>query len=261
MDYDRTEIPASYDQGRSHGPEVLALWMRAIASHLKDRSLNSILDLGCGTGRFSSALAEHFQCEVIGIDPSKKMLEQAQTKPHDGRVRYLNGYAESIPLTDNSVDLIFMSMVFHHFKNPATVAGECLRVLRGGGMVFLRAGVKDRIESYPYVPFFPATRSLLNDCLPPVEFMRETFESAGLQTISTSVITQMISPNLAGYADKLAVGADSVLAQLTPADFDSGMKALRERAATVVEPVFEPIDVLVFRKHKPPFTGGTPVPL
>src|SRR5438876_12065580 len=36
----------------------------------------NVLDLGCGTGRLSQALAVHFDATVIGIDPSRKMLTQ-----------------------------------------------------------------------------------------------------------------------------------------------------------------------------------------
>src|SRR5437660_11255200 len=112
MDYDATDIAVTYDLGRSHGPEVLALWMDTVSSYLKAGEVNSILDLGCGTGRFSHALAAHFDAEVIGIDPSEKMLEQAQGKQLDASVRYRIGRAEAIPLPDDSVDLIFMSMIF-----------------------------------------------------------------------------------------------------------------------------------------------------
>ena len=50
------------------------------------------------------------------------------------------------------------------------------------------------------------------------------------------------------YAEKLSAGADSVLASLSPRDFDVGMKALRAHAAhSGRELVFEPIDVFVFR--------------
>jgi len=45
----------------------------------KISSSKRILDLGCGTGRFSAALRARFEAEVIGIDPSKKMLEQARS--------------------------------------------------------------------------------------------------------------------------------------------------------------------------------------
>jgi 2-polyprenyl-3-methyl-5-hydroxy-6-metoxy-1,4-benzoquinol methylase len=57
MDYDLTDIPAVYDRGRDHGPEVLDLWMQAIESHLEGQTITRILDLGCGTGRFSEGLA------------------------------------------------------------------------------------------------------------------------------------------------------------------------------------------------------------
>ena len=35
MEYDATDIPAAYDRGRDHGPEVVDLWMNAISSHVE----------------------------------------------------------------------------------------------------------------------------------------------------------------------------------------------------------------------------------
>src|SRR6185369_17481506 len=110
MDYDSTEIPVGYDRGRDHGPEVLELWMNVVAACVGNQCLNTILDLGCGTGRFSASLAAHFDAEVVGVDPSKKMLDQARSKLRDCRVRYVTGYGEALPLPDDSVDFIFMSM-------------------------------------------------------------------------------------------------------------------------------------------------------
>src|SRR5213078_4343623 len=136
MDYDSTDIAAAYDRGRDHGPEVLNLWMDVVSSHVKEQRIKTILDLGCGTGRFSEALAVRFDAEVIGIDPSEKMLEQARSKAHDPRIRYGPGRGESIPLPDGSVDLIFMSMIFHHFDNPKLAARECRRVLRNKPTAF-----------------------------------------------------------------------------------------------------------------------------
>jgi ubiquinone/menaquinone biosynthesis C-methylase UbiE len=248
MDYDATDIPDSYDRGRDHGPEVLDLWMNVVSSHVGGQRINTILDLGCGTGRFSEALAVRFDAEVIGIDPSRKMLEQARRKRRDRRIRYEIGRGESIPLPANSVDLIFMSMTFHHFDNPRLAARECRRVLPNGATGFLRAGTRERISSYPYVDFFPESRPILEDCLPTSNFVREVFEEAGFRTITFEVVNQEIAPNHATYAEKLSAGADSVLARLSQSELVAGMQALRSHAARIDDQgVLEPIDVFVFR--------------
>src|SRR2546423_14485319 len=248
MDYDATDIAVTYDRGRDHGPEFLNLWMNVVSSHVKDQRIKMILDLGCGTGRFSEALAVRFDAEVIGIDPSKKMLEQAQRKRRDSRIRYELGRGESIPLPDKSVDLIFMSMIFHHFDNPALAARECRRVLRDQATGFLRAGTRERISSYPYVDFFPESRTILEECLPTNTFVREVFEAAGFRTVTLEVVTQEIAQSYAAYAEKLSAGADSVLASSSQIEFATGMQALRSHAARIDDQaVFEPIDVFVFQ--------------
>jgi ubiquinone/menaquinone biosynthesis C-methylase UbiE len=248
MDYDATDIPVGYDLGRSHGPEVLQLWLNTVASHLKGQKINTILDLGCGTGRFSNALAVRFDAQVIGIDPSMKMLEQARSKQHDARVRYQPGRGEAIPLPDGSVDLVFMSMIFHHFDDTTLAARECRRVLREDATAFLRAGTRERISSYPYVDFFPASRPVLEQCLPTCPEVLQVFEAAGFRTVAVELVTQQIAPSFERYAEKLAAGGDSVLASLSQSDFEAGMNALRSHAARANnQAVFEPIDVFVFR--------------
>jgi ubiquinone/menaquinone biosynthesis C-methylase UbiE len=248
MDYDTTDIARTYDRGRDHGPAFLELWMDVVASYVKDEDIKTILDLGCGTGRFTEALRVRFDAKVIGIDPAEKMLAQARSKQPDGRVQYEHGRAESIPLPDNSVDLIFISMIFHHLADPALAARECRRVLRNGGIVFVRTGTRERISTYPYYDFFPSSRPILEEVLPTAAFVREVFEATGFHTVSVELITQEIAPSCAAYAEKLAAGADSILAQLNNSDFEAGMTALRTHAAhSDDEAVFEPIDLFVFR--------------
>jgi ubiquinone/menaquinone biosynthesis C-methylase UbiE len=252
MDYDLTTIPAGYDLARGHTPEVLDLWMNAIASCVGQGSIRIVLDLGCGTGRFSQALASRFAADVIGVDPSAKMLEQAQAKHHSSRVRYALGRGEEIPLPDRSVDLVFMSMVFHHFTSPALVARECGRVLRDGGLVFLRAGTIEQISSYPYVPFFPGSVPIMERVLVASSVVRDTFESMGLVTIEAGILVQQVAPTYAAYADRIAAGGDSVLAELDPLEFEAGLKALRAHAARIdPKAVTEPIDFFAFGSSAP----------
>lgn len=246
MDYDRTKIPEAYDRSRDHGPEVLALWMDAVASLAGRHRVRVILDLGCGTGRFTQALARRFHAQVVGIDPSEKMLERAREKLEDPRVRYEVGRAEALPLASGAVDMIFMSMSFHHFADRNAAARECRRVLREGGRAFVRTGVRERSTIYPYVPFFPSTPAMIEEMLPSLDELRAAFETAGFRLVTADVIRQTIAPTWAAYADKVAAGGDSVIAQLGEQELERGLAKLRAFAATTNDAVVEPIDLLVF---------------
>jgi hypothetical protein len=53
MDYDKTDMPEAYDSGRSYSPAVLALWLDVVSRWVPKGTVAQILDLGCGTGRYS----------------------------------------------------------------------------------------------------------------------------------------------------------------------------------------------------------------
>lgn len=251
-DYDRTDIPAGYDRARDHGPAVLDLWMRAIAERVPESSVRRILDLGCGTGRFSESLASRFNSDVIGLDPSSKMLRVARGKRRDARVHYQLGRAEALPLAAASVDLIFASMVLHHFGDRARAIQECRRVLSDHGHIVVRTGTREQISAYPYVPFFAASRRCLEDTLPTSGDVLAQFAAAGLSLVASDVVIQTIAPDWMVYADKLAAGGDSVLAQLSQRDFEAGLAAVRQYAASHdAQPVVEPIDLFVFSGRSP----------
>ena len=52
MDYDKTEIAATYDQARMLSPETVRLWQDLLSVHIDRAAVSLIIDLGCGTGRF-----------------------------------------------------------------------------------------------------------------------------------------------------------------------------------------------------------------
>jgi hypothetical protein len=141
-----------------------------------------------------------------------------------------------------------MSMSLHHFTAPQLAAFECRRALRVGGSIVVRTGTRERIPTYPYYPFFPGSHPILEEVLPRVAAATHLFEAAGLCTVSSELVSQTIAPDWHTYADKLGANADSVLARLSRAEFDEGIRAVRRHAGeSVAEPVVEQIDLLVFR--------------
>jgi ubiquinone/menaquinone biosynthesis C-methylase UbiE len=249
-DYDRTDLPAGYDRARDHGPEVLDLWMRTVADYVDDRAIARVLDLGCGTGRFSQALAARFDADVIGLDPSVKMLQLALKKQRDARVHYALGRAEGIPLARESVDLVFMSMSLHHFADRTAAARECRRVLSQKGRVVIRTGTRERSSSYPCIPFFASSRRFYEEILPESGDIQAVFAAAGLHPVVSKVVPQTIAPDWTAYADKLAARGDSGLARLSSEEFEDGLAAVRRYAeAEGRGPVVELIDFFVLSVH------------
>jgi ubiquinone/menaquinone biosynthesis C-methylase UbiE len=138
VDYDKTNMAAGYDRGRSYSPEQLGRWLEVVADSLGNASVRVILDLGCGTGRYSAGLSSRLNAHVIGIEPSEKMLSEAKRKS-SSRVSLVRASGESLPLANETVEMVFLSMVFHHFTDAAAAIRECRRVLRRDRVACLRA--------------------------------------------------------------------------------------------------------------------------
>ena len=246
MDYDQTDIATSYDKARALAPETRQLWQDLLSAQIDRSAVSLIIDLGCGTGRFSELLAAHFEARVIGIDPSRKMVDQARLKPATGNVVYRQGAAEALPLPDACADLVFMSMVFHHFADPTAVGRECRRVLRQGGHVCIRNTTRE--NDFPHRHFFPALRPLIEAALPARGDIRATFAAAGFTLGAHQVVTQIVAPDWSGFVEKSALRADSFLARLPDADFHEGMAGLRTHGAEIDpnDAVTEEVDWFVF---------------
>ncbi len=93
-----------------------------------------VLDLGTGTGIAAKALAERYaEAEVVGIDLSPRMLEEADARLPDelrGRVRYEVGDAAALPFEDGAFELVTLANMIPFFA-------ELSRVTAPGGHVVL----------------------------------------------------------------------------------------------------------------------------
>jgi SAM-dependent methyltransferase len=113
-------------------------------------SQSTVLEIGCGVGRFSRPLAERFK-SVVGYDISAEMVEQARARC-DGleNVRFeVNDGTSLGDQPDASVEYCVCAGVFQHITHIDIIAGyihEALRVLAPGG-VFLFQFEANRIAA------------------------------------------------------------------------------------------------------------------
>jgi ubiquinone/menaquinone biosynthesis C-methylase UbiE/DNA-binding transcriptional ArsR family regulator len=93
-----------------------------------------IMDIGCGTGSLLQALSESGR-ELVGVDQSARMLQQAaeKTAPARGRIQFRFGDAEHLPAKDGEIGIAVLNMVLHHLPLPAQGLKEAARVLTAGG--------------------------------------------------------------------------------------------------------------------------------
>lgn len=95
-----------------------------------------VVDLGCATGSAMRPLEKRFRrARVVGVDLSRPMLERAAAKRGwFSRSSLVQADARALPLTDHSVDVVFSNLLLPWIADPAPLAGEVARVLRGGGV-------------------------------------------------------------------------------------------------------------------------------
>src|SRR5690242_16995930 len=127
FDYDQSDVSQRYDRARKLDGRMLALWMQTITSRVLPANVASIIDIGCGTGRFTEPLSRAYKATVIGVDPSHKMLLAC---PPGGAANYAQARAEQLPLRTGWSDLVFMSMVWHHLPDKSRATAELHRVQR-----------------------------------------------------------------------------------------------------------------------------------
>jgi len=113
-----------------------------------------VLDLGCGTGRFTFILAAHGAREVIGVDLSARMLALAAAKNGpSSSIHFVKAPIQELEFIESSsVDFVFSSTTLHYVENLFVAMKEIARVLRFGGKAVLSVMHPVYTSSYPVNP-------------------------------------------------------------------------------------------------------------
>lgn len=135
---DKRQVAASFSRAAASYDAVAEL-QRAVGNHLLACLPAALqprrwLDLGCGTGHFTRALAARYaQGEGLAVDIAEGMLRYAGLQ--GGATHFVAGDAETLPLQDASLDLLFSSLALQWCGDLPQVLSEAQRVLRPGGVL------------------------------------------------------------------------------------------------------------------------------
>lgn len=244
IDFDR--LAPDYERSRALPAEGIADWRRAVAPYLPPADARPILDLGCGTGQFAEAFADGFHHSVIGVDPSRGMLREAQRRRASARARFLLGTADAIPLSDRSCAAGWLSAVIHHIPDLRACARELRRVLLPHSPLLIRGAFPERQQAITVFRFFPEAAAVV-DTFPTVSATVTAFASAGFSPVKLLRVAQHSAPSLAALRERVVRRADTTLAALREEEFERGLGALDAeiRAQPASGPVIDYLDLLV----------------
>ena len=248
FDYDQGDIHRTYAAGRALRPEQAAVWTAMLREEVGGASPRRIVDLGCGVGRFAPVIRDAFDAVVFGVDRSARMLESAQANEAARGVRWILAEGEALPIRDESVDLVFMFLVFHHVVDRAAVLRECARALARDGALVIVTTTIESLDAQRWLPFFPSARAIDLARLPTRATLLAAGRAAGLAG-RQRVVLNPVAANMRSYADRIATRTLSTLRLVPDDEFARGIAAFRRHCERQGDqPVADEIDVFRFRR-------------
>ena len=107
-----TQTSKDYDGTRA--PLGLNIALGSMVLSGKPLHEQRLLDIGCGTGTFLSAMEDKVGF-VAGVEYNDGMIEQARARLRYDKEQLLQGSADSLPFPDAAFDVCTMNQVAHHF--------------------------------------------------------------------------------------------------------------------------------------------------
>ncbi|MBN1157176.1 class I SAM-dependent methyltransferase [Candidatus Woesearchaeota archaeon] len=107
---------------------------RAVVPLLAPKKSDTILDIGCGTGRFTIPLAKRCR-KIVGVDFSDEMLDVARRRSACLRnTEFINAdITKKLPFRANTFDKVLCILVVDHVMDLSPLFREVRRVLKPGG--------------------------------------------------------------------------------------------------------------------------------
>lgn len=169
-------IGKSYDVTRRADPYIAA----RLADHLQLKLDALYLDVACGTGNYTLALAEKGGI-WYGVDQSRQMIDVAINKNHT--VTWQVAEAEDLPYADKTFSGVLCTLAIHHFASLVTAFQEIYRVLASGYFV-LFTSTPEQMSKYWLVEYFPEAMQKSAEQMPRLETVKSALNEAGFSSIN-----------------------------------------------------------------------------
>lgn len=169
--YDR--IGEGYDTTRRADRFIVG----RLASLLEIMPQGRYVDIACGTGNYTTALAARGG-RWSGVDQSRTMIEGGALKSKD--ITWTHASVEALPFPDNTFDGAVCTLAIHHFASLEPAFGEVRRVLDARGRFVLFTATAEQMRGYWLNEYFPEAMRRSIEQMPPLAAITGALSSAGL---------------------------------------------------------------------------------
>lgn len=222
-------LAASYDELRPAAEAWQELFETLVAAG--DLVAPRVLDVGCGTGRLTAALAER-GVRAWGVDVSPEMLEVARAKvPRRGALRLAP--AERLPFKDGWFDRAVFCLAVHLIDRPRALA-QARRVLAPGGRIVIATFDPIHFDRYYLNRYFPSIARIDRARFPSESRLRAELAEAGFGPPRVSRLHQDVTIDRESVLRRIRSGHISTFQLVDEAEIAAGLaRAERELPARV----------------------------
>jgi ubiquinone/menaquinone biosynthesis C-methylase UbiE len=228
-------IGKTYAQTRRSDSRIAAKLLEILESS----QASVIVDIVAGTGSYSFFLAE-YGYHVLAVEPSETMRSQASSHP---TIQWIDAFADSLPLPDQSADAAIIMLAFHHFQNYRKALCEIHRVI-GGGQIILFTYDPEVISGFWLTQYFPSFIADVQSTFLPIPKLISEIES--ITSVTVSILPFSLPDDLSDsfaavgwarpelYLDSNIRNGISSFAKISDNELDQGLTNLREDLETGV---------------------------
>jgi len=189
----------------------------------------AVLDIGCGTGRFTLNMLDAKPSMLFALEPSAEMLKQAVLKDRCKHIFWIRGDGQRLPLRDKFLDCVYMTSVIHHIENKNMALQDIRRVLKKNGncviMTYSHSGIKKHV-----INDFPGVTAIDSKRMPSIPCLKNMMRAVGFKDVKHHVVkVDEGYVSVSEYLERVRSKYVSTLTLLDENAFQRGLKTFEER--------------------------------
>lgn len=222
---DYSKIAKYYDRVR---PTPADIWLWKIIEYGKIEAGCTVLDVGCGTGRFPLGISAEKNPVVCALDPSIEMLKQAVEKDRSRDVLWVRGDGQRLPFRDGFFNCVYMTLVIHHIEDRETALREIYRALKRGGNCVIMTNSHARLKKQ-VLRDFPGVIALDLKKFPSLPSIKELMTEVGFGEVHHHAVQHDEYMPTDEYLERVRNKYVSTLTLLSEEAFQRGFRVFQNR--------------------------------